>query len=226
MPLQLQLSRQRHFKGVSDPVLSEIQSSAAMRHFRRGDWIFREGDAALQVGLLLTGHLKLLRHGANGTDVIVDLIGSNTLFGLNKNSVGTYSSSVQALCQGCLILLPSDRFEGWLSMEPELAKTVLNEMTCAQSRLFGRIEEIALGRVDARLASLLVRLANTEGTSSADGTRIDLPLSRRDLAEMINATVETTVRIISRWGRSGIVISEQGTFLIPEMDAVRSVARH
>ena len=49
-------------------------------------------------------------------------------------------------------------------------------------------------------------------------------LSRQEVAEMVGTTVESSIRVMSRWGRDGLLITGQGRFVIPSCDTLRAVA--
>ncbi|MDQ7055705.1 MAG: helix-turn-helix domain-containing protein [Persephonella sp.] len=49
-------------------------------------------------------------------------------------------------------------------------------------------------------------------------TVIRAPITRQDLAEMTGTTVETAIRIMSRWKKEGIVNTERGKIEILDPD--------
>lgn len=48
----------------------------------------------------------------------------------------------------------------------------------------------------------MLKLAQDMGQPRPDGTFIGLALSRQELADMIGTTIETSIRIMSRWSNS------------------------
>ena len=68
-----------------------------------------------------------------------------------------------------------------------------------------RLREVATERVPQRLAHMLLRLARQAGRPVANGTLIDFPLTRQDLAEMIGTTLYTVSRLLTEWSERGIV---------------------
>jgi CRP/FNR family transcriptional regulator len=50
-------------------------------------------------------------------------------------------------------------------------------------------------------------------------------LSRQELADMVGTTIETAIRIMSRWGAENIVHTEKNGFLIRDRDALDAIAR-
>ena len=66
-----------------------------------------------------------------------------------------------------------------------------------------RIDEIVAGPVDERVTNLLDSLALEHGTPLGQGRFIAIPLRRRDLANMVNATTETVSRLLAKFEREG-----------------------
>ena len=54
---------------------------------------------------------------------------------------------------------------------------------------------------------------------------IPLALSRQEIADLTATTVESAIRVMSRWGREGLVTTEADGFTIPALDALRAAAR-
>jgi CRP-like cAMP-binding protein len=67
--------------------------------------------------------------------------------------------------------------------------------------------EVASGPVDERVRHLLEGLANDHGTPFGQGKFIAIPLRRRDIACMVNATTETVSRVLARFEREGLTRS-------------------
>ena len=53
---------------------------------------------------------------------------------------------------------------------------------------------------------------------------ISLALARQELADLLETTVETAIRIMSRWGKSGIVSTEKEGFLVADVEALEELS--
>lgn len=101
---------------------------------------------------------------------------------------------------------------------------LLTGLTCRLVELTDRLAELSTGKIDARLARFFLKLADNIGTPAAGGTFIPLVLSRRELADMIGTTVETSIRIMSRWGKQGLVRTEAEGFLLADRPTLEAIA--
>lgn len=66
--------------------------------------------------------------------------------------------------------------------------------------------------METRFAHLFLKLADRMGRPSPDGTFIPMPLSRQELADLTGTTLETCIRIMSRWGKESVVRTEKDGF--------------
>ena len=73
---------------------------------------------------------------------------------------------------------------------------------------------LAVERVDVRLANILLKLCDKAGQPIDGSTRINLPLSRQDLADMAGTTIETAIRVMSRFRKEGLVYTEPGGYVV------------
>ena len=63
------------------------------------------------------------------------------------------------------------------------------------------------------------------GQPRGSGVFVPLALSRQDLADLAGTTMETSIRIMSRWGKEGVVATETNGFLVSSREELESLAR-
>jgi CRP/FNR family transcriptional regulator len=105
-----------------------------------------------------------------------------------------------------------------------MMRGLLTGLTHSLVELTNRVAELSAGHVDARLARFFLRLADTTGQPTPQGVFIPLCLTRQDLADMIGTTVETSIRIMSRWGKQDLVHTGKDGFLIRDPAALETIA--
>ena len=86
------------------------------------------------------------------------------------------------------------------------------------------VESLAVDPVEARLAAALVRLAEREGTRGKQGVTLPFHLTRQSLADMTGTTVETAIRVVSRWLKNGLLRDEGGRLVLTDFLALRALA--
>ena len=84
----------------------------------------------------------------------------------------------------------------------------------AQCLMSALLIHLTGGRIEPRFARLFLKLASEMGRPDRGGTFIPLSLSRQELADMTGTTIETCIRIMSRWGKAGVVSTERDGFVV------------
>jgi CRP-like cAMP-binding protein len=123
----------------------------------------------------------------------------------------------------CLIL-PRGAFFALLEQHPSLVRGLLYGMTQRLVELTNRLAELSTGRVEARLARLFLKLAENSGRAERSGIFVPLVLSRQELADMTGTTIETCIRIMSRWGKQEVLMTEKDGFLVRDRDTLEAAA--
>ena len=80
-----------------------------------------------------------------------------------------------------------------------------------------------MGSAELRAARLFLTLADRVGIPRGTGTFIPLPLSRQEIADLIGTTLETAIRLMSRWQKDSLLETEKSGFLIPSVNTLKSM---
>jgi CRP/FNR family transcriptional regulator len=201
------------FGALNDDGVRSLVPYVKRRHYERGARVWRAGDDASSLALITSGLVKLIQPGG----AILAILGPHETFGeLEIVGGGTYwadavaaTRSVELLCvDACAVRAAarsSPEFSGALSRALAVHGRVLHE----------KIRIMSAGGVEQRLAALLCHLLERFGDELEDGrTVIQIALSRAELAHLVGATIETTIRIMSRWHKEGIVSTTNDGFLV------------
>jgi CRP-like cAMP-binding protein len=197
---------------------------AALHDFAKGDTIWTVGDPAVALTVILKGRVKIVRHGAGG-DVILEIFGPGDPVGAVAvyNRI-PYPATAIAHEPVAMLVVPARDFFDLLERHPKFSQALLGAMTKLNMALARKIEEMRGQRVEARIAQLFLSLAEKMGQDGDDGVVIPMALSRQEVAEMIGTTVESAIRVLSRWGREGVLVTGTGRFVVPSLDALKAIA--
>lgn len=213
------------FRGLSPEDQGRIAAMASLRDLSKGDVLFEEGEPAETLMLILEGRVKIVRHGSAG-DVILEIFtAGEPVAALAVYNGIPYPSSGVAMDRVSLLCLPKRDYFDLLERHPSFARGIIRELTRLNLSLTRKLAEMRGQRVETRIAQLFLTLAERMGREHAEGLEIPLGLSRQEIAEMVGTTVETSIRVMSRWGREGLLITGEGRFLIPSREKLAEAAR-
>lgn len=87
-----------------------------------------------------------------------------------------------------------------------------------------RVAELSAKGVEARIASVLLRLAGQVGHAGSEGVEVTYPITRNDIAEMTGVTYFTVSRVLSAWQKQGIVRLGRERILVVEPHRLAQIA--
>ena len=213
------------FRRLKPDDRQRLASVATLRAFEKGASLFTEGDESDLMYTILTGRVKVFKTTPRGTDVILELFGPGDPVGaVAVYESRPYPASALALEPTSCLLIPRQAFFSLLEGYPTMVRGLLVGLTHRLVELTNRLTELSGGRIEGRLARFFLKLGTDIGQRRDDGVFIPLVLSRQELADMIGTTIETSIRIMSRWGKDGVVRTDKDGFVIVDRAALEAVA--
>lgn len=212
------------FQTLSPQEAKEISPYLLTGRYGKRESIFSEGDPSEWLYIVSKGKVKITKISHDGKEIILEIIPPLEFFGgiavlrgfpYPANAVAMEDTEVVKISRKNLMSI-MDRF-------PSL-------MYCMATNIGDRIKgshetlkSIALEKVESRIASLLIKLADKAGEKTADGLTINMKLTKQDIAEMVGTTVETSIRTMSKFSKAGLVVSKAGKFVIRDLEKLRSL---
>jgi CRP/FNR family transcriptional regulator len=213
------------FRRLTPEDRQRLAAVATLREFDKGAQLFSEGDDSDFLYTIASGRVKVFKTTPRGTDVILEIFGPGDPVGaVAVYESRPYPATAIALEPTTCMLVPRQAFFRLLEQHPSLVRGLLVGLTHRLVELTNRLTELSGGRIEARLARFFLKLAADVGQPRPDGTFIGLVLSRQELADMIGTTIETAIRVMSRWGKDDIVRTEKDGFLVVKRDALETLA--
>jgi CRP-like cAMP-binding protein len=192
------------FADISPAECREIVAAAHEKHFARRQTIFLEGDLVRRVVVLTSGSAKIVQLGQSGAEVILGVRGPGEVVGtVGLRPQDRHCSMAQALVSATALVWDAAVFETFAQRTRQLRRNITGILCQQLHELEERYREIATERVSVRLSHQLVRLLNQFG-QRVNG-RLEIRLSREELAQLTGTTLFTVSRLLSDWNQRGIV---------------------
>lgn len=208
------LGRVRLFQDLTPRERRDIQGLFAEQRVERDQYIFLEGDAADYVYVVVEGKVKIVKQAPGGKEVILEVFAATEVFGGATLLLDRHPASAVAMEPGVVLRLPRAHYKALLQRFPPLAFQIIERLADRLREAHQVIRGLAADRVEARMARLLFKLADKIGAPAGNGTRLQLQLTRQDVADMVGCTLETAIRILSRWQKEGLIKTEEGVITI------------
>jgi CRP/FNR family transcriptional regulator, nitrogen oxide reductase regulator len=203
------------FEGLKPSEIEVVITNGRIRNIKNGAYFFMEGDPAEQFYVLTSGRVKLTQVTPEGQQVILRYIGPMEEFAvIAVLSETAYPVSAEAAGDCTAMVWDKETMRQLIWRYPLIAMNALEILAKRVREFQDRVREMATERVERRIARALLRLVRQSGEKDAEGVLINLPLSRKDLAEMTGTTLFTVSRILSQWESKGIITSRRERIVI------------
>ncbi len=203
--------------------LAELQVTRVERE--RGGSFFHQGDPGDAVYGIVTGRVRVVKQSPNGREVCLELLGTGDLIAALAvmRQIPFPASGVAAEDSLC-VRVSADAFRRLVQRHPWLTTRILEVVSqrlldASDSRL-----SLATEPVETRLAQVLLKLAEKYAVLQGDSLIFAASLTRQQLADLAGTTVESTIRVMSRWTRDGLLRSCASRITVTDPSALRRLA--
>jgi len=198
------------FNALSEPEIQSLASVSRPVFAERGEMIWFSGSDVDYFGMSADGFVKMVRSCPSGAEVTMELMGPSQIFGLMGTITGTGCPlSSYAVTSLWYLRIPKSPFLEIYEKNVPLKDRLLRKTAL---RLHGAVDLMARmsnGRVDERIAAILFILSDSYGHREEGKLKLDVPLTRQEIGEMAGTTVETTIRVMSRWQKEAIIATDR-----------------
>ncbi|HEU4597318.1 MAG TPA: Crp/Fnr family transcriptional regulator [Pyrinomonadaceae bacterium] len=184
-----------------------LAESASAADYRRRRFIYRKGDTADALFVIVRGRVKICSvEEASGREAVIDIVGAGALFGESAlYGGGTRERCAVAYEQARLLRIPVGVYQEGMFTSRGLNDYTFRMVGQRLARAERRVADFALDAIPARLDKLLVELSERYGVREAEGVLIDIPLPHREIASIVGSTRESVTVRLNAMRRAGII---------------------
>ena len=213
------------FRKLSPQDRRRVAEATSVRHYEKGATIFEQDAPSDAFYTIASGRVKIFKMLPSGKDLILEVFGTGDPLGAVAAYDGRpFPASAVALEDTTCLAIPRPVFFRLLEEHPSLVRGLMLGMTVRLVELTNRLAELSGTRIEPRFARLFLKLAGDMGRPERGGTFVPLALSRQELADMTGTTIETAIRIMSRWGKQDVVRTEKDGFVIVDRAALEDLS--
>ncbi len=224
------------FGAADEAAIDALVRVLRVRRFRRGETIFHQGDPGDALFVMATGSVKVVLPSDDGAEpAIVAILGPGEFFGeLAILDGAPHSATIVAVEPTETLVLNRDAFLGLIDSDPGLRRALLASLATEIRRLTGHVEDLHFLDLPGRLASRILRLADSvplteageDGGSHAGAeVRIAWPYTQSELAGMIGGSRQSVNRLLADLTEQGLVRLERDHLVVDVDRLARTVER-
>jgi CRP-like cAMP-binding protein len=188
------------FQDLSPREMQELDRITTMSNVQKGKVFYRPEDVTEVLFIIKQGRVQLYRISAEGKKLVITTLGPGNLFGemalVGEQMHNTFAEAIE----DCLICVMSRTdLERLILNKPQVALRVLDITGRRLHEAEERLEDMAFKGIPARLASLLLRVREEQGSNEIKG------LTHQDLAEMVGTYRETATQVLNDLKNDGLI---------------------
>jgi CRP/FNR family transcriptional regulator len=194
--------------------------------YGKDDFIFREGDPTEYFHIVKEGTVKCVKSTSDGKECTLKMLMPGDLFCCDAAAFdgGCHPGTAQPMGNVSILRMRRKAYFDMLRRSPDAAMEVIKYLGNRLNEAQEKAKILALDRADQRLAALLADLGGRNGIKASHGITLPMRLTRQDMANMIGATTETVIRIMSRFKREQLVSGTANRLLILNLERLRAIA--
>jgi CRP/FNR family cyclic AMP-dependent transcriptional regulator len=188
------LNKVEIFEGLGPEELEALRASSVVRNYPKNTVIINENDHADSLYIIESGRVKVYCSDKNGKEFIMNTLVAEDYFGeLALLDDDKRSASVRTMEKSGFCIIYKEDFNKVLDQHPNIAKTLIRNLTRRVRKLTQDVKALALQDVYGRVTTVLTTLAEPRDEETAV---IPEKLTQQDIADRVGASREMVARIL------------------------------
>lgn len=194
------------FSELDDNTLEQISKLGVRKNFTKDSVVLFEHETGSALFVIVEGKVKISRVSDDGKEVILTILGESDFFGEMAILDGlTRSANVTAMEDSELFIIQRSEFISLLHSHPEIAVSLLQELTQRLRAADMKIKSLSLKDAEGKVATVILQLADDIGKIKQGTVEIEKLPFQHDLANMAGTSRETISRTLHSFAKKGMV---------------------
>jgi CRP-like cAMP-binding protein len=193
------IHRTAMFGKLGERELRAVADQAIVKRVRQGECLFREGEEARGLYVVVQGAIRAFRESGEGREQVIHVEHAGATVGDVPMFDGGPFPSTAVADEDSVVLFIAKQDLRRLCMEyPQIALSALEVLAGRLRRAVGLIEALSLREADQRLARLLLSEARLRGRRTETGIEFELAMTNQQIAARIGTVREVVSRALGR----------------------------
>lgn len=181
--------------------------------------LFHYDDDAHYFGIVLDGAYKLSKSTPSGNDVIIyfSTPGDVVAAFIMSQTAPKYPVSAIAMGPSRFLKLPRSTYLNQWVKYPEMILRLQNALSTRVGQLHN-YQLLSKAPLATKVASLLMQML--QKSDDKNDLTLPSPLTRKEIADSLGASVESVIRVMSEWSKNGIIETKGHQIKILKLEKV------
>jgi CRP-like cAMP-binding protein len=214
------------FAGIDPAERAGLLASTRVVRLRRGDVLFRQGDAGQTFFIIAAGKMKLGYRSADGRESLIAVLGPGEMIGeLTLFDPGPRTATAVAVSDAELSALSHSQLTAWIEAHPQVATHLLTALAHRLRRTNEVVGDLVFCDVPGRVARMILDLSRRFGQQQDRGVYVRHDLTQEELAQLVGASRETVNKALSGFSQRGWIRVEGRALTVLDGERLRRRAR-
>jgi len=210
------------FAGLSEGDIDKISKLVRERAYKKNMIIFMEGEPGEAVYFLRCGKVKIYKTSEDGREYIINIMGPGDIFAESVLFTGgNYPASAEVIEDAQVCMIKNKDLEELIRGNSEIALRIIKIMAERLQRASELIKSLALDDTFRRTALQLLKLAEEKGIKYDSEIKIEMKMTKQELAKLVGTSRETVTRILSQMKKEKVVYWDRDGIYIKNLERLR-----
>ena len=213
------------FCDLQQSALKDLGHNKVMTKYKRGQTIFTQGTSPQGIYCVNSGKIKLTKISDEGKESIIRIAGAGDVLGHRSLfSHESYGATATVIEETTICFLNKEYFHKVLLNEPSVSLRLIQKLSQDMGEAESKYAALSQKSVKERLATLLLDLKDDYGTQEADMWKLNIKLTREEMASMIGTAPETIIRFMTELKELGFIHQDGKTIFLHNVDKLKQMA--
>lgn len=211
------------FESLNSLEINSLCSFKQEKTYKKGDIIVREGDKINEFFYIKTGLVKTYHTLYDGREKIVNIATPMDYISLLSVFSETYHKySISALDDTTVCCVNLHKIKEIIKSNGEFALSLLERISKNADKIILQNLQLNSKHLRGRIAYIIILFADKIYNKES----FVLPLSRKEIAQLIDMTTENVIRIISEFKKDKIIASVNKSIKVLDRKKLEQIAKH
>lgn len=194
------------FSNLTEEHLCNISDSKNFISHKKGQILYYENTKPLGVFCVNSGVVKVFKSASNGKEQIIrlakkgDFVGYTSLIGEEA-----YTTTATIVEDARICFVPKEIFLKILSEDNNFHKRLTQALCQDLGLMEEKLTDATQKSIRERLALTLLKLGDSYGVDGHSNQRLDITLTREEIAGLVGTATETVIRLLSEFKKDSLI---------------------
>lgn len=194
------------FADLNQDEIDIISEGVVFTDYTKGDYIFRNGDKADKLYIVVSGKMKISNYLADGREQILYIYATGDFVGaFNLLKEDEFKYNAEALEDTTISTLSKNKFDKIILKNPEITLKILEKAYERIRDVEGLVVRLSAANADAKVAGLLLELIKDFGVTNKEDIVLDLSINREEMGNYAGISRETMTRKLNHFKDLGYI---------------------